>query len=369
MAALDRLLIGNLDCEIEYGSGKPLPKTVATRIAAAATTLRVFGNQGDALWVSATIDPNRLPFLAPLPSIAIVGGAPPPAQHILAWGETSTTHSLRRSRPTPPIQTTSWQQRLWDCTTHPAIAKACNHRGFSHDLARDLGISLPGERILYSIDQLIDHLATFPPDQGWVLKAPWSAAGRDRIRRRGCDIDLPTHTRLARLFQTHSSLVWEPWAQRKSDFGCCGIVYNNSDWKIFPPHQLLNHPAGVFRGIIVHTDTKTWLSDSDHEQIKNTSLFVVKKLATRGYRGPFSIDGYIYQDQGGNRKLRSLCELNARMSFGLVARAYFERIFPHCTSMEFHLGNADPKDQQGITPLLLPTPSDPTAAWLIPHGA
>ena len=42
------------------------------------------------------------------------------------------------------------------------------------------------------------------------------------------------------------------------------------------------------------------------------------------YRGPFSIDAFIYKE---NNKIhfQPLSEVNARMSFGLVARAWAEQ--------------------------------------------
>ncbi|MBE7447803.1 MAG: hypothetical protein HS111_02585 [Kofleriaceae bacterium] len=40
--ALARLWVGNLDCEVEWAGGPPLPAAVVTRLALLATTLRAF---------------------------------------------------------------------------------------------------------------------------------------------------------------------------------------------------------------------------------------------------------------------------------------------------------------------------------------
>ncbi|HEY6177644.1 MAG TPA: hypothetical protein VIX73_24470, partial [Kofleriaceae bacterium] len=43
------------------------------------------------------------------------------------------------------------------------------------------------------------------------------------------------------------------------------------------------------------------------------------------YRGPFAIDAFVYRD-GGAARLHPLCELNARYSFGWIARGLARRL-------------------------------------------
>ena len=66
--------------------------------------------------------------------------------------------------------------------------------------------------------------------------------------------------------------------------------------------------------------------------------------------GPFAIDGFVYWD--GARRLRPLVEINARHTFGHVARAL------GCGRLGFTPAPA------GATVLVAPIDGDPTTAWI-----
>ena len=375
--AHNTLIVGNLDCEVDYAGGPPLPSNVQERIAAAATTMRIFAKQGDALWIPHSFDTQRLPPILDNPCPRLCSG--PIEQQaeteILAWGETEQIHAMRtrtvgNSSPgsasgDAPLQ--HWHLHLASIYPTATVARLCNQRALSYNLSAKLQVALPGAKMLDSVDSLQAHLhaggANHGKEHQWVLKAPWSASGRDRLRRRG--LDKPARTRAQRLFTRHGELVFEPWVDRICDFGCTGIVWSSGQTTLFPPHLLHNDAAGVFRGITIPANKADyWLCDKYREIFETTVHQVARQLAQLGYRGPFSVDGYTYRDPVGQELFQPLSEINARMSFGHVARAWWQRLATPNQTMEFHLSHGPTNAEEDVIPLLLPGKTDPTSAWL-----
>jgi hypothetical protein len=59
------------------------------------------------------------------------------------------------------------------------------------------------------------------------------------------------------------------------------------------------------------------------EEVLNT---VAAALRQAGYTGPFGIDAWRYRRPDGKPAFQPLGEINARMTFGLVARALVDRV-------------------------------------------
>jgi hypothetical protein len=72
-----------------------------------------------------------------------------------------------------------------------------------------------------------------------------------------------------------------------------------------------------------------------------------------GYAGPYTVDAFIYRD--GAQVLHPLCELNARHTFGHIARALSARLGTHV------LGFGTPPSDARI--LIAPSDDDPVTAW------
>jgi hypothetical protein len=77
---------------------------------------------------------------------------------------------------------------------------------------------------------------------------------------------------------------------------------------------------------------------------------VAAALARAGHAGPFGIDGFVYRE-GARRVLRPFCEINARHTFGHVARALGCPV----------LGFGEPP--AGARVLIAPAADDPFTAW------
>ena len=307
------IIHANLDQEARWGNS-PLPPRVLRRISAAATLLVALAPPGDdpvEIWAPAAVDPTRLRLpRAPGCERAVIARAGTPPRADLVWAD-------------------------------PA-ARAVNDRRFALALARELGVALPGARAIDAIAEL-DDLGALPGR--WVCKAAWSAAGRDRCLGEGA----PTpdrRTRIARLVERAGAVVCEPWLDRRFDVGVCGTAGG----PIHPPHGLVTDARGGFTGIDLAPPP---LSEDEAARLAEVAAAVGAALARAGYAGPFGIDAFVYDD-AGVRRLHPLCEINARYTFGHVARALGAS----------RLGFGAPPP--GATVLVAPAPDDPVTAWVGP---
>jgi hypothetical protein len=325
------VLVGNLDCEVAWSGASPLPPAVMVRLGLLATTLRVFArNDHDQLWLPAPVTRAQIP-AAGAPRPHIVTG-PIPKGHTLSWGALS------------PAQV--------------ATARVVNDRRFAARLASELGVALAGARTITSTDHLRAHLAAggagASPSGSWVAKAPLTAAGRDRVRRTGPVIDEPTATRLDRLLARFGALMFEPWMPRILDVGQGGFVLGPDLATVLPPHRARCDNAGVPRSLVV--DDSAALEASERVLLESTATTLARRLGATGYRGPFVVDAFVYE-AGGVRRLHPLCEINARLTFGLVARAWAAR-----KGQPLELG-LDSQPPPGAETLAFSADGQP-AAWL-----
>ncbi|HUS68547.1 MAG TPA: hypothetical protein VMZ28_28625 [Kofleriaceae bacterium] len=289
-----RLVVANLDAEIVWareatpGPHPGVSPEAARRIAAAGRLLEVFCEAGDRLWVH--------------------GDPPPgPAEHILPWAAT-TPNPIPTPTPIPSTSTTT-RNLAWQTIPDANAARAVNHRRFAFELAQAKGWALPGAR-------MIRALAELDLPAPWVAKAPYSAAGRERVRHLGGPVPA---ARLERLLARFGELLVEPWVERLADLGCAGIGA-----RVFPPHRLDNDDAGAFRAAVIEDDAADW--PDERRALQGTAEQAAQALADAGYRGPFAVDAYVYRDPAtGAPRLQRMSELNARLTFGLVERVRYER--------------------------------------------
>ncbi len=301
----------NLDCEATW-AGWPLPAQVVRRISLYGCLLAALAPEDAAveIWVPTEIDPRRLVPAPGMGPLAIRVGVP--AQPDLAWAQ-----------PT---------------------ARAANDRRLALALAADLGTALPGARTISSIGELA---ALQGP---WICKAPWTAAGRDRCRLDGPPTPEQA-TRIARLLERFDALVLEPWMDRVLDVGVCATVATDGRVSAAPAHGMITDAHGRFLGIDLDPPS---LRSDERTMLDDVITRVGQALAQLAYAGPFTIDAFAYV-VAGQRRFHPLCEINARYSFGAVARGFGHRL----GSRVLGFGRPAP----GTTLLIAPA-DDGVTAWL-----
>jgi hypothetical protein len=290
------IIYANLDQEARW-SGLGVPAHVARRISAVSALLAALAPGADVeIWAPAAVDPARL-LMEPPPVMRV--GVPP----------------------------------RWDLAWADPAAKAVNDRRFALRVAK-----LAGTRVIESVDDLDGE---WPGE--WVAKAVWTAAGRDRARGQGAPSG-ELRARVANLVARAGAVVVEPWLERVADLGVCSFVGRAPN----PPHTLLVDERGGFTGIDLSVPE---LPPAMRDELDATVAACDRALAAAGYSGPFTVDAFVYRGERGPT-LRPLCELNARYTFGHVARAL------GCRALRF---GAPPS---GARVLVAPTADDPTTAWV-----
>jgi hypothetical protein len=176
----------------------------------------------------------------------------------------------------------------------------------------------------------------------------WTSAGRDRVYGTGTSY---VREQVEHLL-TRSPVVFEPWLERICDVAVCGNVGDRVF--VHAPHGLMSSARGGFRGIRFD-DTR--LEVAEHDVMLMRAERVGVELQRAGYRGPFGVDAFVFYDDQGKRRLHPLCEINARYTFGHIARALERRL----GIASLHFGTTAPA---GATMLINPTRSDPSCAWI-----
>lgn len=252
----------NLDCEATW-AGITLPKAVRERISLLGT-LMVALAPPDAeveLWTPAPVDPARLATCTLTLRVGV------PARADLRWADPD--------------------------------ARAANDRRLA--LA---AFPLDGAAVVTSLAELDARVAATPGR--WVCKAPWTAAGRDRAFGEGPP-PADTRTYLGRMIDRFGGVCFEPWLERVADAGMCAGS---------PPHGIVTDARGSFRGI----SPDHGLTPDEARELASAGARASGVLAGAGYHGPFTVDAFAYR-VGGERRFRPVCEINARLSFGVIARA------------------------------------------------
>jgi hypothetical protein len=300
----------NLDCEARWG-GVVLPESIRARISLYGALMAALGPPRETVevWAPVQVDGARL-----LPAR---GWQPP----VMVAG-------------TPPRCDLSWADEA---------AKAANDRRFALVVAQKHGAALGGAKAIHRIEEL--DLAG-----PWVCKAPWTAAGRDRCVGSG----RPTteqRARLERLLEKFGCLILEPWCERIVDVGVCATVGTDGAVDVQPPHRLITDRHETFVGIDVSAPE---LEDAELDRLATLVAAAGAALAGIGYAGPFAVDAFAYR-VGGARRFHPLCEINARFTFGWIARAFARRT--GITQLGF--GPAPPGAQTLIAP-----ETDGVTAWI-----
>jgi hypothetical protein len=289
------IVLANLDCEARW-AGAPLGGRVLRRISAVSALLAVLAPDDAEIWAPAPVDATRLMLDRPL------------TMHV----------------GTPP---------RWDLAWADPGAKAANDRRLALAVHERLGTQLPGQRAITSIDDL-------PQSGAWVAKAPWTAAGRDRIHGNGPPSD-EQRVYAGRLLERCGALLVEPWLLRSLDLGVTAQL-DGGRVTAAPPHTLLCDARGGFLGIDL---AEPPLAREHRAQLDAFVAAAGDALAALPYSGPFTVDAFVHP--GGLHA----CEINARHTFGHVARALGARV----------LGFGPPP--AGAHVLVAPTADDPTTAW------
>ena len=141
------------------------------------------------------------------------------------------------------------------------------------------------------------------------------SAGRDRVFGAGRTLDRRGPGAAERLLALVGAVVFEPWLERIGDVAVCGV--SASDVSRRAAARAAHRAA---RRVPRHRPRRRPLDAAEHDQLDRRRRARRRSAPRAGYRGPFGVDAFVYRE-GDERRLHPLCEINARYTFGHVARA------------------------------------------------
>lgn len=232
-----------------------------------------------------------------------------------------------------------------------SAVRAANCRRFSYELEQTERFSFPGCAIVDSLDAL--EIAVFeaaaiwnrrPDEFDWLLKAEYSMSGRERITGRGVYLTDSSGNWIRRRLQTGERLYFEP--------GIVSLFELSTQWNLGQPAshvgespapeligitQLLTDGSGQYLGsafvdVASPANFFSGLGElSQSSDLLNRAVADARAAALDvqrlGYFGPLGIDAMIYQGPDGTPSLRSVQDVNARLTMGRLALEWFQR-FP-----------------------------------------
>ncbi|MCB1123593.1 MAG: hypothetical protein KJT03_18720, partial [Verrucomicrobiae bacterium] len=166
-----------------------------------------------------------------------------------------------------------------------------------------------------------------------VCKAPFgTAAGGNRCVLEKEGMTRPMKDWLTKIWEEQGAVVVEPWLDRVYDFSV-QFEMGESGLKLVAFTRLINNARGQFRGIL----TNAFCKDAEEEisrfllqpgqkrprvyewydNVLRPRLEVVLKEV--GFRGPLGLDAFVFREPGGALRLKTLVEINPRITMGRVA--------------------------------------------------
>ncbi len=112
----------------------------------------------------------------------------------------------------------------------------------------------------------------------------------------------------------------EPWLPRIADYSSQWWVRDDGSFELLGTTEATQNFAGVWHGArcMIDNDGLPRVPGDVGRDVVDKSFLIVQAAAVAGYVGPCGVDVFLWRDDDG-RQWTHLCELNARMTGGLVA--------------------------------------------------
>jgi len=235
----------------------------------------------------------------------------------------------------------------------PAVdaVRTANSRCFSYEQEQTRRSRIPGSTTVdspASLEMAVLEAAAIwdirVDDFCWLLKADLSMSGRERISGKGTHLNDLSINWVRRRLKMDGSLYFEPHVvpqcELSTQWKLERLVAN--DRGMSPPEligvtQLLTDHSGQYLGsVLVDAASVAGFSAVTSDFCLSRDLLnhvigdarsVAVEVQGLGYHGPLGIDAMVYRGPDGTSMLRSIQDVNARLTMGRIALEWF-RHFP-----------------------------------------
>jgi hypothetical protein len=201
------------------------------------------------------------------------------------------------------------------------VLRAVTNRGFS----AGLGQTLPGARFATTLEEIEEALGQGSPTGRWLLKRPWSFAGRGRLSLGDVKALAAGHEAawIKASLRSFGGLQVEPLVDRLADFALHGHVARSGAITLGAPTRQECDATGAWKGS--ERALPGDLFEDELEALMEDARLAASALYRAGYFGPFGVDAFRWRDERGLRRWNPRCEINARYSMGWAVGMGAER--------------------------------------------
>lgn len=313
-----RIFVGNFDFEHELAASGWNPSAALRRMSAERAVSWVsLADDGDLIWTPEPIADefweslakHGLPRVRGVVDLSSVAEVP---REVVPWGWSAWTRALSSAIVLP---------------SNSAVTEG-NSREWSFAIEQELGVALPGSARLARLDDFPDvvrrsasELGEPIADHGWVIKANFGMAARERLLGRGLTLTLAQQSWLSRRLATDGAVFFEPWLRRRAEVGIQWTLppLGLGEPKLEGITPLQCDSQGGYRGSEFSLDTSI---PSEWQCAVEVCEQAAKRLQTLGYSGPLGIDSAIYENANGTAHVRPLQDINARYTMGRLALGF-----------------------------------------------
>lgn len=193
---------------------------------------------------------------------------------------------------------------------------------------QDAGRLLHGEAdVLREVGRLLQHGQV-------LLKAPFACAGRGHFRVNAASAPDNTRGWIRNTLNAHGAVVVEPWLERVMDFSALYEMRADGTVRWIGMTRMENDAAGRFAAIRVN---RKWSNLIEPElsgflfretrvmQIYREAVPDALRKLLPGHIGPLGVDAMVHRRADASLALRTVVELNVRMTMGRIAWEWLRR--------------------------------------------
>ena len=184
------------------------------------------------------------------------------------------------------------------------------------------------------IETLDAALARWPAwtNHDYTLKPRFGSSGRGRVPGKDSLDDVGVRGSFARLAKRGGAIL-EPWLRRSADLSVSLFIPDRERSgeapTILGSLEMLVGANGVYRGHCGEVDSRgrVFSGHRDDETLRADAAAVATHARATGFFGPCGVDALTYWE-GDRERLRSVVEVNARMTMGAVTIGLVRRALP-----------------------------------------